>query len=103
MAKAVVLLAGGVDRTANQLIRLGTKACVQDERPIEVRAPLLYWDKARIASEGMRLGVLYELMWSCYRGEELARGVCDSCQPRVKGLREAGFVAPLPYRERWQA
>ena len=87
----------------NRLIRLGTKACVQDGRQIEVRAPLLYWDKARIVQEGMRLGVPYELTWSCYRGDDLSCGVCDSCQLRLKGFREAGFADPLRYAERCSA
>jgi len=86
----------------NQLVSLGSKACVEDGRQIVVRAPLLYWDKVRIVQEGMRLGVPYEQTWSCYRGEELACGVCDSCQLRLKGFREAGFHDPLPYRENIQ-
>ncbi|TAK28342.1 MAG: 7-cyano-7-deazaguanine synthase QueC [Chloroflexota bacterium] len=86
----------------NQLIRLGAKACVEDGRQIAIHAPLLYWDKARIVQEGMRLGVPYEQTWSCYRGEELACGVCDSCQLRLKGFREAGFRDPLPYGENRQ-
>lgn len=58
---------------------------------ITVRAPLIRLDKAQIVRLGYKLGVPYELTWSCYKGGSKPCGVCDSCRFREKGFREAGF------------
>ncbi|HLY31689.1 MAG TPA: 7-cyano-7-deazaguanine synthase QueC [Ktedonobacterales bacterium] len=81
-------------RTAN----LATKAGTQDGRTLRFHAPLIEMTKADIVREGTRLGVPWELTWSCYEGDTLACGRCDSCQLRLKGFAEAGLSDPLPYR-----
>jgi len=62
---------------------------------IKILAPLLNKKKARIISLGQRLGVPFNLSWSCYRGAKLPCGICDSCHYRAKGFQEAGLVDPL--------
>jgi 7-cyano-7-deazaguanine synthase len=41
----------------------------------------------------------FSLTWSCYdpTADGLACGLCDSCQLRLKGFREAGFDDPIAY------
>ena len=56
--------------------------------------------KADIVRKGEELGVPWELTWSCYLGGSQACGICDSCQLRLKGFREAGVKDPLPYASR---
>ncbi|WP_067932207.1 7-cyano-7-deazaguanine synthase QueC [Alicyclobacillus kakegawensis] len=82
-----------------EVLRVGTKAGVEG-RPIRVETPLLHLTKAEIIRLGMRLGVPYELTTSCYNGQEVACGECDSCRLRLKGFAEAGFEDPIPYRVR---
>ncbi len=79
-----------------EVARLGTKRGVED-RPIEIKYPLINMTKAEIIKTGMKLGVPYELTWSCYKGGKKACGVCDSCRLRIKGFREAGYRDPLEY------
>ncbi len=62
---------------------------------IKILAPLLNKKKSWIISLGQRLGVPFNLSWSCYRGAKLPCGVCDSCHYRAKGFKEAGLVDPL--------
>ncbi|MHB1022312.1 MAG: 7-cyano-7-deazaguanine synthase QueC [Acidobacteriaceae bacterium] len=76
----------------NQLIRTGTK-----EGDIEVVTPLIALRKTEIIRLGLELGAPFHLTWSCYSGEELACGVCDSCVLRLRAFREAGSVDPIPY------
>lgn len=76
--------------------RLGTKRGVEG-RPIRIRAPLIHMTKADIVRKGEELGVPWALTWSCYHGREKACGVCDACQLRLKGFREARVEDPLPY------
>ncbi len=74
-------------------INLGTK----DETHIEIKMPLVALKKSEIVQKSIELGVPLEDTWSCYKSEEKACGVCDSCRLRLKGFDEAGFVDPIVY------
>ena len=107
-ANAIVIAASAVDysgyvdcrpefyRAFQEVARLGTKRGVEGD-VIEIRTPLIAMSKAEIVRKGEDLGVPWALTWSCYKGGERACGVCDSCQLRLKGFREAGARDPLPY------
>ncbi len=75
------------------VIRRGTKAGV-DGRPIRIVTPLIRKTKAQIIRWGLRLGVPYELTWSCYAGGRSPCHRCDSCRLRAKGFAEAGRPDP---------
>ena len=79
---------------------LATKAGTEDGRSLRYHAPLIQMTKADIVREGTRLGVPWELTWSCYEGGKKACGQCDSCLLRLKGFAEAGLSDPLPYEGR---
>jgi 7-cyano-7-deazaguanine synthase len=81
-----------------QTANLATKAGTEDQRTLRYHAPLIYMTKAAIVREGARLGVPWEITWSCYEGGDEACGQCDSCQLRLKGFAENGMTDPLPYR-----
>lgn len=76
-----------------QAISVGTKP----ETQIEIVTPVIALRKSEIVQRGLALGAPLELSWSCYQGESLACGVCDSCALRLRGFREAGVRDPLPY------
>ena len=82
-----------------EVARLGTKRGVEGDA-VEIRTPLIAMTKADIVRKGEELGVPWGLTWSCYLGGAKACGVCDSCQLRLKGFREAGVKDPLPYASR---
>ncbi|HWM52968.1 MAG TPA: 7-cyano-7-deazaguanine synthase QueC [Thermoplasmata archaeon] len=82
-----------------EVARLGTRRGVEGD-VIEIRTPLIRMSKADIVRKGEDLGVPWVLTWSCYLGGARACGVCDSCQLRLKGFREAGVEDPLPYGSR---
>lgn len=74
-------------------INLGTK----EETQLEIRMPLVSLKKSQIVQKSLELGVPLKYTWSCYKEEEKACGVCDSCRLRLKGFKEAGAVDPIIY------
>jgi len=81
-----------------RLARLATRASVEDGQHIRVIAPLLRMSKADIVRRGARLGVPWEITWSCYAGGRRPCGRCDSCRLRARGFRQARAVDPLSVR-----
>lgn len=71
----------------------GTKAGVEKQR-ITVETPLIDKKKSGIIALGHKLGVPFELTWSCYKGGAAPCGKCDSCFFRAKGFKEAGINDP---------
>ncbi|MFF8917451.1 7-cyano-7-deazaguanine synthase QueC [Streptomyces sp. NPDC015032] len=60
-------------------------------------APFLQLTKADIVREGARLGVPFELTWSCYEGGEVHCGACGTCMERREAFDEAGVTDPTLY------
>jgi 7-cyano-7-deazaguanine synthase len=83
-------------RAFQELIRVGTRP----ETGIEMVTPVIAMRKSEIIRRGLELGAPLQLTWSCYQGEELACGKCDSCLLRLRAFAEAGIADPIPYRER---
>ena len=76
-------------------INLGTR----DETKLEIKMPLVALKKSEIVQKSLELDVPLESTWSCYKSEEKACGVCDSCRLRLKGFKEAGSIDPISYVE----
>ena len=74
-------------------INLGTK----DETNIEIKMPLVHLKKSQIVQKALKLDVPLSLTWSCYKNEDKACGVCDSCRLRLNGFRLAGVTDPIIY------
>jgi 7-cyano-7-deazaguanine synthase len=81
------------------MANLATKAGVEGKTRVKIHTPLIEMKKAEIIKKGLELGLDYSLTWSCYdpTKERLACGLCDSCQLRRKGFREAGCEDPILY------
>ena len=81
-----------------KVIETGTKP----DTHIEIRTPIIELSKAEIVKKGIALDAPLHLTWSCYRGEELACGTCDSCALRLRGFERAGVRDPIGYRNKQQ-
>ena len=75
---------------------LGTKPATN----ITIKMPLVHLKKSQIVQKALELNVPLELTWSCYKNEDIACGVCDSCRLRLNGFQAAGIEDPLPYAVR---
>ena len=74
-------------------INLGTK----DETNIEITMPLVHLKKSQIVQKSLELHVPLHHTWSCYKNEQRACGVCDSCRLRLNGFKLAGVADPINY------
>lgn len=74
-------------------INLGTKK----ETSLEIKMPLVHLKKSQIVKEAVKRDVPLGLTWSCYKNDEKACGVCDSCRLRLNGFKQAGIVDPIDY------
>ncbi|WP_457606232.1 7-cyano-7-deazaguanine synthase QueC [Nitratifractor sp.] len=81
-------------KAMERAIELGTR----EETKIQIRMPLVHLHKSQIVSTALKLGVELGHTWSCYKEEEEACGVCDSCRLRLAGFRQAGVEDPIPYQ-----
>lgn len=78
------------------LAALATRDGVQAGWKLRIAAPLLKMSKAQIVRLGKELGVDFSLTSSCYNPSPAGYpcGLCESCQLRQKGFREAGEIDP---------
>jgi 7-cyano-7-deazaguanine synthase len=76
-----------------QVIDRGTRP----ETRIEIVTPVIFMLKSEIVQRGLELGAPLALTWSCYSGDELACGRCDSCALRLRAFAAAGVRDPILY------
>lgn len=81
-------------RVFQDLIRVGTRP----ETRIQIVTPVIAMKKSEIIRRGRELNAPLQLTWSCYQGEEIACGTCDSCLLRLRAFEDAGSKDPIPYR-----
>lgn len=82
-------------RAFERLARLATQAGVEKGEYVRIEVPLLRRSKAEIVRLGERLGVPWELTWSCYAGGRRACGRCDACRLRALGFSVAAVRDPV--------
>lgn len=82
-------------RVFQELIRVGTRP----ETNIEIVTPVIALKKNQIIRKGIELRAPLHLTWSCYQGDDLACGACDSCLLRLRAFAEAGVPDPISYRQ----
>lgn len=65
---------------------------------LEVLHPLTTMMKSEIVELGLRVGVPYELTWSCYGPGPLHCGECGPCFMRAKAFERNGLVDPVEFQ-----
>lgn len=81
---------------------MNTAALLANWRPVSIEAPYLGLTKGDILMRGFAVNsrLDYAKSWTCYKGEQLACGVCGSCQERLEAFAELQIKDPLPYATR---
>lgn len=73
-----------------KLANLSSKAGLEGKAP-QLIAPLISDSKVTIVKKAIALKIPIQETWSCYKGEDVPCGVCDSCRIRNQALIDAGF------------
>lgn len=76
-------------RTADKFVMLGTN------NKVRLLAPLLNLTKTEIVESGISLLAPLHLVWSCYRGDDLMCGVCESCRRLKRALKANSAASPV--------
>jgi len=66
-------------------------------RKIRLYTPLMFMRKSEIVRIGTKLGVPWNLTWSCYEGGVHHCGVCPTCRARNAAFKDAGVTDPTVY------
>jgi len=71
--------------------RMNEVAEIANYKQIKIEAPFINIDKKEIVKIGEKLGVPFDLTWTCYEGKDEPCGKCGSCIERKEALEEAGI------------
>ena len=82
-----------------KLANLATKDAVEKRGKYKIHTPLINLTKSKIIKKGLDLNVDSSMTSSCYDPTDKGYpcGLCDACQLRLKGFKEAGLKDPLVY------
>ncbi len=90
-------------KSFESMANLATKAGVEsidEQHRFRIHAPIISMSKAQIIQLGQSLGIDYSQTVSCYQAnaQGQACGICESCQLRKAGFKEAGVIDPTHYQ-----
>ncbi len=79
----------------NKTVRIGK---LKEDRTGKVLLPLVNIEKSEVVELGWKLGVPFDLTWSCYKSRKSPCGKCAACILRKKAFDAAGIIDPLTVR-----
>ncbi len=82
------------------MANLATKQAIEGKK-ITIHTPLIDLRKSQIIRTGVALGIDYSLTTTCYQADDkgLACGICDACEYRKIGFKQAGISDPTKYQK----
>ncbi|AGH43820.1 7-cyano-7-deazaguanine synthase QueC [Paraglaciecola psychrophila] len=77
--------------------KMNDVCAIANYEAVEIVTPYLEVSKTAILTAGLKMGLDYNLSWTCYNGREKACGKCGACQERLEAFTENGVTDPLEY------
>ena len=68
------------------------------QNKVKVLAPLIKFGKTEIVRRALEAKAPLEYSWSCYHGEEMPCGECESCTRRARAFKNLNVKDPLLMR-----
>jgi 7-cyano-7-deazaguanine synthase len=59
---------------------------------VRVHSPTVDLNKTQLVALGRQLNIPFHLVWSCYHGDEIMCGECESCQRLKRALAQADIT-----------
>jgi len=84
------------DASSDFVDQMNAVLSLNRKNSIRIQAPFAFNSKADIVRLGFELGVDFGKTWSCFRGGEMACGLCSACAERLRAFDEMGLRDPLP-------
>ncbi len=81
------------------MANLATKQGVEGNK-LKIHTPLIKLNKSQIITQGIELGIDYSLTTTCYQADKNGKacGMCDACEYRKLGFKEAHIADPTKYQ-----
>ena len=79
---------------AVEALNLARKRFVEEGHRIEILTPIIAMSKVDIVWKGIELEAPLSLTYSCYYGDDLPCGECDSCRIRQNAFNDLGLRDP---------
>ena len=70
-----------------------------DDLGVKLTTPFKSFSKSEICKLGHKLGVPFELTWSCYKGQDKHCGKCGTCTERKEAFELAKVKDPTVYEK----
>ncbi len=86
------------DCTPEFIEKINRLLALNRNRPVQIRAPFAEMSKIEVLKAGLERRMDFSHTWTCYRGAELACGVCPACVERLAAFDALGIDDPLPYQ-----
>jgi 7-cyano-7-deazaguanine synthase len=77
--------------------KMNDVCAIANYEAVEIVTPYLEVSKTAILTAGLKMGLDFNLSWTCYNGREKACGKCGACQERLEAFTENGVTDPLEY------
>jgi 7-cyano-7-deazaguanine synthase len=79
--------------------KMNDVCAIANYEAVEIVTPYLDVSKTAILTAGLKMGLDYNLTWTCYNGREKSCGKCGACQERLEAFTDNGVTDPLEYEE----